>query len=81
MFPTKVLSEMCMDHDGRGSASEAQGGAVIPTKVLFQCSGATVFPGGDGEPDEGTIPVQLSDGDPDEGGRVSASEAQGGAMI
>ena len=81
MIPTKVLRVVCVDHDGRGSASEAQGRTLILTKVLFQCSGATVFPGGDGEPDEGTIPVQLSDGDPDEGGRFSASEAQGGAMI
>ena len=38
VFLTKVLRVVCVDHDGRGAASEAQGGTVIPTKVLFQCS-------------------------------------------
>ena len=73
MFQTKVLSEMCVDHDGRGgrvSASEAQGGTVIPTKVLFQCGGATVFP----------MKV-LSEMCVDHDGRGTASEAQGRTVI
>ena len=41
MFLTKVLSEMCVDHDGQGgrvTASEAQGGTVIPIPAQL-CDG------------------------------------------